>query len=1002
LYTTDLHYTENGYMHRIGFASGGFPVFNGFQDRAHSPGSGAGLSRMYFPLCGEDLLRSRALIKDTIIADSLRGYLSHYVFDLEVELRNVDDARAAHMVRCSIEPPEGLMLQHGETIDKQPEPAVIPPGGVATVSWRVQLDTTRLGGWAGLRDLLLLVRFTHEYQLSTSLASCLTSFSFNELPLVVKRDDSENDLVCSVATSDTLRVRADGRGYDPPLLPVTGEVRNSGAGETPAATAVLRLGRMGPALDPSADSLRAVPVLTPGGAHAVQWRVRPARRADTRRIALRMVVRDERGELTRCTQEVVVPGLRPVSCDLSLPDTVLIMKDGSTVPPDIIARVRLENVLDTLISGLDARIDLGGIPELGLASGESAGRRWDYVQGGRDVTAHWALRVAEDVRAPVRVDVPVRYRCASDTTWRECIASMLLHPLHSDLYCGISLPATHPASLVESRAMIPLDYTLTNTGTVPAEVDRLELAIGPAKSGLAALDPVTLSGTQLAAGALLPWNVRLRATILRATRTAMCTVTAYGKSAGGEDSVLSVCDAAIDIEGVDGLRCAVTAPDTVRFDRDSLRYVPDPVPVVMDLSNVLDTGENAIEVEIDLSSSPRLTLADGEIARKTRARLDSHSTARFTWLLTPIAAATDDIQDIVIRYRSVEQGGWKECGATVVVSAWPEIVEITCSTGGHDSLFADAAYELIVPEPFQVSYTATNSGTVTLTGCAAAIVLPEGFALIGSDSIQSFGANATNSLAPGESATRWWTVMTTDQLQGFGSKDVAWAWSSDQQGSGTGCTHPVQVIPDPSSGIVLTPLRLYFEAELGGALPMAQAVKLWTGGRLSMPWTAQSDTWYIDLAPVAGDHAASISVRPNTTMLNTGMHASTITLAGAAPNLPRHVAVDYLITSLTGVEDEPTARAFTLGAVYPHPIPLLGEARLLLRANGQASASGVRVRITLHDLLGRERAMLHDGVITETDVLLLRPAPMGLEPGNYLLRMLAPGGWSARMLTVVR
>ncbi|MDX9759153.1 MAG: hypothetical protein RBU27_08340, partial [Bacteroidota bacterium] len=39
LYTTDLHYTENGYMHRIGFASGGFPVFNGFQDRAHSPGS---------------------------------------------------------------------------------------------------------------------------------------------------------------------------------------------------------------------------------------------------------------------------------------------------------------------------------------------------------------------------------------------------------------------------------------------------------------------------------------------------------------------------------------------------------------------------------------------------------------------------------------------------------------------------------------------------------------------------------------------------------------------------------------------------------------------------------------------------------------------------------------------------------------------------------------------------------------------------------------------------
>jgi hypothetical protein len=153
---------------------------------------------------------------------------------------------------------------------------------------------------------------------------------------------------------------------------------------------------------------------------------------------------------------------------------------------------------------------------------------------------------------------------------------------------------------------------------------------------------------------------------------------------------------------------------------------------------------------------------------------------------------------------------------------------------------------------------------------------------------------------------------------------------------------------------------------------------------------------------MAGDHAASISVQPNTTMLNKGLHTSTITLAGSAPNLPRHIAVDYMITSLTGIEHRPTAQTITLGAVYPHPIPLQGEARLLLRTNEQAIASGTRVRITLHDLLGRERAILRDDIITEADVLILRPAAMGLEPGNYILRVLSPDGMSARMVTVVR
>ena len=608
----------------------------------------------------------------------------------------------------------------------------------------------------------------------------------------------------------------------------------------------------------------------------------------------------------------------------------------------------------------------------------------------------WRFELAAPVRADTSITVPLAYRTAIDSAWHGCTWSVRIRVIDATMLCAVAGPDTlHPETPPPTESEIIARFS--NIGTVPVPVDRYMLAVtavaGSGVTGLHSPDPLVRSGGVIEAGndATLAW--RLRPRILREARTVECTVAAIGAG----DSVLSACAYSIMIEGVDGLRCAITAPDSVRFHRDSLRYEPDPVPVHMDLSNDLDTGETAIEAGIDLTGAPRFTLADGEIALKALSLLDSHSVAGFSWQLTPIAATTVDIQDILIRYRSAEQGGWKECNATIVITAWPSIAEVRCATGGHDSIFADAAYEAIVPDPFQVSYTATNSGTVTLTGCEAAIILPPGFALVGSDSIQSFGDDAPGSLAPGDSATRWWTVTTTDQLQGFGAKDITWQWSSDQQGTGTGCTRTVQVVPDPSFGIVLTPLRLYFEAELGGALPAAQTVKLWTGGGLAMPWTAQSDAWYMDIDPVAGDHAASISVQPNTTMLNKGLHLSTLTLGGSAVNLPKNIAVEYLISSLTEVIEQPMARTLSLGPVYPHPIPLGGEARILVR-----NRQGQPLRVTLHDLLGRERALLREGVTTDSDILYLRPAALGLSPGSYLLRVLSPEGQQSRLVTVVR
>jgi hypothetical protein len=726
--------------------------------------------------------------------------------------------------------------------------------------------------------------------------------------------------------------------------------------------------------------------------HTFTVDVTPSRFAFARTIRVEAEALDRYGlAISHCEAETKLPDAHEIPCTVTGPDRFVWNVASSTSTPEEGAYVLLlENPLDTTRRDMRAWLDLSASPHLAPASGDSLARDPFFIIPNFRRALSWRLRVG--VLPIVNSYDTLRFMYECDGLLQSCTQIVEITVIDEKISCSLNLPSILTSAEVESRSTINLDYTLSNVGTVPVDVHRLELALSPANAGLSALDPTTLTGMQLAAGGSLPWKLRLRAAILRAARNANCTVTAFGNDAGGGDTVLSVCSASIAIEGVDGLRCAITATDSVRFERDSLRYNPDPVPVRLDLSNILDTGETAIEAGIDLANAPRFELAAGESALKTLARIDSHATAMFTWLLTPRSGSADETQDLRIRYRGIEQDVWKECNSTIIIEAWPNIADVRCATGGHDSLHADAGYEDIVPKPFEVSYTATNSGTVTLTNCEAAIILPAGFALAGSDSIQSYGM-----LAPGETAKRWWTLTTTGQLSAFGPYQFNWQWRSDEQGPVTGCAHTVHLVPDASGVIVFTPLHLYFEAEMGGTLSAAQNIELWTGGGLSMPWTAQSNTWYIDLNPVAGDHAATIAVRPNTTILNKGMHSSMIELAGSAWNLPKAIDVQYLITSLTGTAVTPAPSSISLGPVYPHPIPMQGEARVII-----TSPSGSSARITLHDLLGRQRALLYEGVIADSEVLILRPPNLGLEPGIYLLRLLSPDGMRSRMVTVVR
>ncbi len=986
---------RNGNVTMLGYMSSGsadsITPLRGIQDRYAGGESDMFLVRTRIPGC--ELLTCSMEMSDSIVRPVWPRIVVPESFEISVDVRNFDPSRSARDIECVLTLPPGLLPDPAsQPLRKSLGPRRLGPGESETFTWQVRIDTTALTGDGLWVDAMV---YYQDADVGTDGAPKASPCSFY-ISIVRPRPA----FTCRLDAPDTLDVDASGGRYSPSPFPVHFELTNDSDFPFPLSRVGLHFGNgMGVEPAPPASRFLSAGTLAPGASFQGDWQADATRLPSSRVVHITVMGQDEAGNLfPLCDGEIIIRPIDPLRCASLEESTVRFNpRTGLFDPVDALARLRLWHEIDTLLPDVTVTADLSACRVLELKPGETPQRSIPQMLRAVTHTLDWTLTAASGP-AGDRVDTVRFHAAAGGGAWtRSCEQTFRIRVIDSHLECAIQLPASLSAAKVQSRTPVLLEYTLTNTGTVPVNVDRLELAMDPLDSGLDALDPITLPGAQIAAGATLPWYLRLRAAIWRETRSVHCTVTAYGQSSIGTDSVLSRCDAAIEIEGVDGLRCAITAADSVRFERDSLRYSPNPVPVTMDLSNVLDTDESAVEAEIDLTGAPRFKLAGGEDAKKVLAGIDSQSLGSFTWLLVPEAATTGDNQDIIIRYRSSEQGLWKECGASVFVAAWPEIAEVRCATAGHDSLFADAAYEAIVPEPFQVSYTATNSGTLPLTGCEAAIVLPPGFALAGSDSIQSFGTSVPGSLAPNESATRWWTLTTDDRLQNFGAKDITWQWSSDQQGSTNGCAHVVQVSPDPSSGIVLTPLRLFFEAELGGALPPAQPVRLWTGGGLSIPWTAVSDTWYMDIDPEAGDRPGEIAVRPNTTMLNKGLHTSTLTIGGAAGNLPRRIAVEYQITNLTDVGDRPSVRSIAFGPVYPHPIPLAGEARLRLR-----NPRMLPLRVTLHDLLGRERAILREGMTSENEVLYLRPAALGLSPGNYLLRVLSSDGQQSLLVTVVR
>ena len=918
---------------------------------------------------------------DTLRIERRRFYVEPREFSVDYAVTNHSAEKGARILHALIEVPPGFALVNG-TPTQSMSPVDLPSGMTAQCSWTLRVTDTRL-----ISDTAV-VRCRVFYVDPESGQTYPPGEELCEHDIIVTRyDEADPNLVCTLDGPDSLYWT--GLGYAATPFGTAGPIRYT-ATFTNLESDTLRIDgfrvRAAAQCSIAGGTLRPGVLLAPGASHVLPIDVTVSRLGYGRVIRIEAEALDTFAlVISHCQTDTRVPNALELPCAASGPVRInWNLASGISSPPVPRYTLQLENPLDTIRLNVRAWLDLSSAPHFSPAPGDSVTRDPFTISPAARVSQSWRMVISNPPAANAKDTLYFMYE--SDGIIQRCFLVVDIVIIDESVICSLIGSDSLTVTQLENRERTQLNYTLSNVGTVPVGISRIDLTISPT-AGVLALDPLSQPGGTLAFSGNITRQWRLRPLALRNPRTAHFEVIAYGTA----DSVLSLCTHDMHIPGIDGLLCDITAPDSLRFIRDPLGYDPDPVPVSLDLRNILDTEETLIEAEIDLTAAPRFELASGETAIKTLSSIDSNSSTQLRWMLHPLADTTTVSQDIAIRYRSLEQAEWKECRTEIIIEAWPLVQTTHCVVSGHDSLHVDPFYEKIIPEPFEASYTATNTGTVALHNCSATISLPPEFELAGGTATVNFGT-----LNPNQSAIRWWTLNTTAALSNVGMYPISWTWSSDEQGSITGCDHRVHVVPNASSGIVFTPLHLHFEAEHYDPLPVPQYVELWTGGGLSMPWTAQGGQWWINADPVAGDHAARIAVQPTTTALPVGLHATAVRIAGQAPNLPKDVAVTYEITGVVGVEPSATIATFGLGPIWPQPVPLNGEARISVTV-----PVGEYVRVVLYDALGREVAVLREGALQEQEhILRFSPAAHRLMPGLYLLRMISAGGQAVRRVVV--
>ena len=988
-------YAHGGYVYAVANIRSDVGVLDGYQPRFIGPeGSEEMLiSRTYLGGCEEYLScqitvtdASTGAAVDSLFIDARRRTVTPARLRIAAIVRNTDSRRSAtHPELTLVLPPELVLDPPGQSLIRRLAQDPLPPYGTDTLVWDLRFDSSAV--LPATLDLHVLTAFRNPslpQGVPLSFTQCARA-----LP-VVYRIAPDPMLACMLTAPDSLIVDAAGVQLLPNPFTLSLQIANRDT--QPVTLPLLRLqipAGMAVETVPAADTVRTGPSLLPGATQVYTWQIVCRTRPQARTIGFAVTAREPYGlDVASCATSVVVPGTDVLRCTTAGSSTLLHdASSGTQVPDPLRVQLQLDNPIDTLRAGIVAELDTSGLRALGLGPGEVAERRDILVNRQFRAQMQWDLTLRRAPVTPLIDTLVFRYRAPGDAQWRICTHPVTITTMSRTLACDLRMPDTLVISDGgQAPARVQVTMHVVNTGTEEASGHRASLVF-PANVGVSSLDSIERSIGMVPAGRAdsVRWSLEVQTSGVNR----LVPVEVVIRDASGVERAR--CSHAVFIPRITvDLACTLTAPDSIAYDVAGDVHVPDPFTVQVALENRLDTLRPLVETEIDLTHAPHLALAAGESVRRTLTDIPARGQASAEYRLTVRRPLTSPVRDtVLVRTRAVGDSTWQACAHPVFIDGRERIVSVSCATRGQDTLWGDPYYETVIPLPLQVEYALTNTGNAPLRSCAVAILPPPMYVLAGSDSVQQYGE-----IAPGATVRRDW-LLTLDPAQAVpGTSAIAFVPQCAELSAPPVCTRPVTLAVGAPEGIVLTPWRLHFAAEQGGALPAAQQVTLWTGNGASIFWQAVPDAGWLRAEPGLGSVKTVMDVQPTTTALAAGMHEGMVTVSAGRYVRPHRIEATYTLTTIVSTAELPIPQSIELGPAYPNPAT--GEVRIDILLDAPRA-----VLLELYDLYGRRVAQLHEGPLT-AGRHTIRWSAAGLPSGLYLHLLRTDRGTLTRSVVVRR
>ncbi len=964
------------------------PIFNAMQPTRRGI-SDTYFGRMRMPACIPDPLdlmqvAVRFVHIDTILVDSLRRKPAPESFPVTCVFRNTTTDRVIIAGGTLLLPPGWAFVAPATGVLQN---TMIGPGDSIRATWTVRIAAVSTQEADGVLTFDLHARKYYGSACAPERGAFVSS-------IITLRniDEPYPPLVCGIASLDTLRADEATEGYLPDTVTVEYTVRNP----TPNSIVVLRAelllpAGMGLSTIPAADEQRPGFTLGPGAVMRLRWNVRAETRLRPRIAGLRarVVIAYDIYEvpLADCEQPLFIEGYPFSACTMTGPAVIRINPaNGTTLPAPIVYSFRVRNPRDSAQVYARVDLDLTAAPHLQCVTGDSTRRGPLAVQARGESEVRWTLRI----KGPIAAAAYDTIRCTAidDLGVRStsCLYVTRIDPVFRQVTCSVEADRIVVDSSGTRTQPNPFTVRgiIQNTGN--QELNHLRVVLLPGElMTVRLLSDADVSLPRMAAGEIdtVVWQVMALA--LPAGRSPLFTIRVID-SLGAQ---LAQCETAVTIPGISNpTYCAVDSPDTLRYDAARDAWTPDPFTVRWLFENRSDATLRNVELRIDLTRAPHLDLASGESAVRTIATVAPRARDTVLWRLR-VARPLEElmIDEIIVRYRSATDTTWRFCSRVVVAEGRHRIL-VLCNVAGHDTVWSDPAYPDPVPTPLQLQYTIQNNGNLPLTGCSVAILPPPGYRVMpGTDSVKVFPT-----VMPGLRVAREWFLELV-RVPAVAQRDtVRWVWSCPAVRLDTACPFIVQYLTAPPRGIVISPWILHFIAEQNKALPAAQSVRLWTGGAAPTVWQSRPGAAWLDAVPASSSGPGAIDVRPNTTALALGIHASDVAITATPPATGRTVLVDYELVTQLGTGDDIGPMTPILDMPFPNP----AAKRFTLTLH---AARAGRVTLLLLDALGRVRGTIFDDACDPGSRRFDVDAG-GLAPGVYFIQLRAERAAALRAIIV--